>query len=1093
MKKNVHCGRRLLVPHRSFLKMFLLMKMTIAMILLTTLQVTARTGNAQNVTLQMKQAEIPQVFRAIEKQSPYRFLYNYDLTALQKKVDVNVNNLPVTNVLDNLLSGSGLSYRIMNSKLVVIISDQTESSNESRKISGKIISETGVPLAGVSIRIKGSNFGAASDVKGNFSLEVPDNVTLVFSYVGYETQEIKLGNIQTLTITLKQTDRQLEQVVVVGYGVQKKKDLTGSVAVIGAKEMEDRPNTQFGYSIEGKAAGVQVIRSSGQPQAGFSIRVRGTSSITSGSDPLYIVDGVQTYNTNEINPADIESISILKDASSAAIYGSSGANGVVLITTKRGKNQKLKINFNTSITDSKAWKKMNVLNSTQFKDLATEMGQSTDWNKYNANTDWQNEIFRNALTQNYQLSAVGGTKKTSYYISGSAINQNGIVLNNNVKRATLKINVDHQLTKFLKLGTSLSYDSWKDIDVSENNRNGVITRLFTSIPNIGIRDLDNPAMYARSPFINDLENPVSTVYQPTHLFKNNRFHGNIYAEADVLKGLKIKSLFGFEKTKGNYTSFQDSIQTRYGKSMGGLATENNYKFKYWVSENTASYNTKINEHSIAALAGFIVSREVTDNLYTSSHDFSTAVNGNQSVGSGAVQAVPSPQFEQKSNVSFIGRLNYSYKDKYYLTSNFRVDGSGQFPPQNHWGYFPSFSGGWRISQENFLKNSTSINELKLRAGWGLVGNSRAPTYAWYGLVDTIANKYLIGGTNHTAFTPNTLENNSLKWEKTSQFDIGIDLAVLNNRLTFTADYYYKKTKDMLLKVPVPTSTGFSIALQNAGSLENKGFEFQVGSKNIVRNKFKWNSDFNISFNRNKVLSIVGNTIHSGTINPAGDDFNTAIVQEGMALGTFYGKISQGVDPTTGNINFLKTADNSGDSLGVIGNANPKFTYGFSNSFTMGNFIVNIFLQGVSGNQIFNATKILTESMALTMNQSATVLNRWKKPGDITDIPRSSLNDWTNSNPSTRYIENGSYLRLKSLTIGYNLPKSVLTKLRMTRCMIYFTSENLLTFTKYKGFDPEVSAFSGSSNNPTNQNTAPGVDYGTYPQSRDFILGLNISF
>jgi hypothetical protein len=298
---------------------------------------------------------------------------------------------------------------------------------------------------------------------------------------------------------------------------------------------------------------------------------------------------------------------------------------------------------------------------------------------------------------------------------------------------------------------------------------------------------------------------------------------------------------------------------------------------------------------------------------------------------------------------------------------------------------------------------------------------------------------------------------------------------------------------MLLKVPVPTSTGFSIALQNAGSLENKGFEFQVGSKNIVRNKFKWNSDFNISFNRNKVLSIVGNTIHSGTINPAGDDFNTAIVQEGMALGTFYGKISQGVDPTTGNINFLKTADNSGDSLGVIGNANPKFTYGFSNSFTMGNFIVNIFLQGVSGNQIFNATKILTESMALTMNQSATVLNRWKKPGDITDIPRSSLNDWTNSNPSTRYIENGSYLRLKSLTIGYNLPKSVLTKLRMTRCMIYFTSENLLTFTKYKGFDPEVSAFSGSSNNPTNQNTAPGVDYGTYPQSRDFILGLNISF
>jgi TonB-linked SusC/RagA family outer membrane protein len=961
-------------------------------------------------------------------------------------------------------------------------------------VKGVVKSNDGTTLPGVSVVIKGTSTGTTTVANGTFSVTVPSAGTLIFSFIGFETTEIQVAGKTQIDVTLIESATNLSEVVVMGYGTQQKKDVTGAVAVVSSKELKDRPNTQFGYSLEGKAAGVQVIRSSGQPQAGFSIRVRGTSSITSGSDPLYIIDGVQTYNTSEINPADIESFTVLKDASSAAIYGSSGANGVVLITTKRGKDQKLKLDFSTSLTISQAWKKMDVLNGSQFKDLAIEMGESNDetfWNKYNANTDWQDEIFRNALSQNYQLSATGGTRKTSYYVSGSWVDQNGIVLNNSVKRATFKANVDHQLNKMFKIGTSLSYDNWKDIDVSEGNRNGVITRLYTSIPNIGIRDLDNPEMYARSPFINDLENPISTVYQPEHLYKNDRFHGNVYAEAEVIEGLKFKSLLGFENADGIYTSFQDSVQTRYGKSMGGLASENTYNFKYWVSENTANYVKKIEDHNLAFLAGFIISREITDNLYRSSNDFSRASNGNHQVGSGAVQSFPSPYFVPKSHLSYIGRVNYSYKDKYYMTSNFRADGSGQFSAQNHWGYFPSFSTGWRISEEEFLKSVTAINELKLRAGWGIVGNDRAAS--WYGIVDTINNKYLIGGETHTAFTPLTLENKDLRWEKTSQFDIGLDLAVLNHRLSFTADYYYKKTSDILLEVPQPTSTGFSTALQNAGSLENKGFEFQIGSRNFVRPDFKWNTDFNISINRNKVLSIIGNTIHSGAINPAGDDFNTAVVQEGEPLGSFYGKTSLGVDPATGKIKFLQTADGTADSVGIIGNANPKYIFGLTNSFTYKNFTLDIFFQGVQGNQIMNATRILTESMSLTMNQSATVLNRWQNEGDITDMPGVSPNSWDNSNPSTRYLEDGSYVRLKSLTLGYTINPDVLSKLRIDRCMIYFTAENLLTFTKYTGFDPEVSAFSANGQDAKNQNTAPGVDYGTYPQSRDFVLGVKISF
>jgi len=383
--------------------------------------------------------------------------------------------------------------------------------------------------------------------------------------------------------------------------------------------------------------------------------------------------------------------------------------------------------------------------------------------------------------------------------------------------------------------------------------------------------------------------------------------------------------------------------------------------------------------------------------------------------------------------------------------------------------------------------------MKVRAGWGLVGNDRAAPYAWYGIVDTISNKYLIGGETHTAFTPSTLENSDLSWEKTSQFDVGIDIAVLDNRVSFTADYYYKKTTGLLLEVPQPTSSGFSTALQNAGSLENKGFEFQVSSRNIVSSDFRWNTDFNISFNKNKVLSIVGTTIFSGAINPAGDEFNTAVVKEGKPLGSFYGKLSQGVDPATGDMKFLQTADGSADSTGIIGDANPTFIYGLTNTFTYKNWTFDFFLQGVQGNQILNATRVLTESMALTQNQSATVLNRWQNPGDITDMPRVTPSDWANSNPSTRYLENGSYLRVKSLTLGYTLNPAVLSKIKITRFMVYFTAENLLTFTKYTGFDPEVSAFSGNGQGATNQNTAPGVDFGTYPQSSDFVLGLKISF
>lgn len=1072
-----------------------IMKLIVVLIICGCLTASA-SGFGQMVTISGNNVSLEKAFRLIKKQTGYSFLYTESQLQYFSPVTIHLKNAPLENVLQACFKNQPFTYAIVDKTIIVKTVNEAALHVENIQITGRVTDAEGNALAGASVRVKGSDEGTSTASDGSFSIHVQQNkFVLVVSYVNYETKEITVsGNQSSLQIVLKKKDSELNEVVVVGYGSQKKKDLTGSIATISSKDLDNRSNSQFGYSIEGKAAGVQVVRSSGQPQAGFSIRIRGTSSITAGSDPLYIVDGVPMEGIGDINPSDIENITILKDASSAAIYGNRGANGVVLVTTKRGKNQKLKLSFNTSLTVSEPWKKLDVLNSAQFKDLATEMGRTTDWNKYNANTNWQDEVFRKAFSQNYQLSAAGGTKSTTYYVSGAVLNQNGIVLNNSVKRATVKANVDQQITKFLKAGVSFAYSNWKDRDIPENYTNGVIARLLTTIPIIGIRDLDDPRMYTRSPFLNDLENPLSSVYQPDHIYKSDRYSGNAYIEAEVVKGLKLKSLFGFENLKSRYTAFQDTVQTRYGRTMHGLATDNKYRFTSWISENTINYNTQIKEHSISALAGFIVSRQNTNNLYRSSVNFSNAKPGDQSVDGGAVQAIPVKEINPVSSVAFIGRLNYNYKEKYFLTTNFRRDGSGKFAPGHKWGSFPSFSAGWRISEEGFFgKNENFISELKLRAGWGMVGNDAVPPNARFGIVDTTSSKYLINNQLHSAYIPGSLENVDLTWEKTQQTDIGIDLGLFHNRLMITADYYNKKTTNMLLAVPIPTSTGYGSAWQNAGSLSNKGFEFSFNSKNIVHDDFKWSSDFNISFNRNKVLNIVGTQLVVGSINVLGSDYNTALVKEGEPLGSFYGKYSQGVDPATGNIMFLQTVDGSADSVGIIGYANPKFTYGFTNSITWKNFSLDIFFQGVSGNKVMDATRILTESMALAVNQSADVLRRWKNPGDITDMPGVSPNNWDNSLPSTRFVENGSYLRLKSLTIGYKLPETLINKIKMSRCFIYLTSENLLTFTKYKGFDPELSAFSSKANSTTDQNAAPGIDYGTYPQSRDFIIGINLSF
>ena len=1081
-----------------------MMKLTALLMIVGCLSAGAK-GFTQNVTLYEQNASLDKVLNEIKKQTGYSFLFTESQLGLAKKVTIKVYDVELEKALQLCFADQPFSYTIIEKTIVVKPKKVTASILESpplqKDITGRVTDADGKPLAGASINVKGTSIGTTTDANGEFNLRgISKDAVLIISYIGYESQHITITNLSELKISLKKGETELVQAVVVGYGSQRKRDLTGAVAVIDSKVLEDRPNTQFGNSIEGKAAGVQVVRPSGQPDAGFSVIVRGVSSITSGSDPVYIVDGVQTFNTSEINPADIESISILKDASSAAIYGSSGANGVVLITTKHGKKGKSKVIFGTSLTSSEPWKKLPILNAAQYESLMNEMGISINWANYTANTNWQNLVFRDAQTQNYNLSISGGDERTQYYLSGSLVDQQGIVINSSVNRATFNLNLDHKVSDFFKVGANLSYDKWNDVHILENSRNGVIARLLTTTPVIGVWDPTYPTHYATSPVAPvDVENPVAAAYQPQNLFVNNRLHGHAYAELSILPDLKFKSMLGLEHWNSIATSYQNTFQTIYGRAQNGIATETDKNYDYWVSENTLNYNKKINDHSLTVLAGFIASRINSREVDLSASGFggSDAV---QTVTAGTIQAVPYVNIIQESKASFIGRLTYSYKDKYLFTSNFRRDGSGQFPEQSRWQSFPSFSLGWRVSQEDFMKSVGWIDDLKIRGGWGQVGNDNANPYAWYGQV-AANSSYAIGTSPTNGFSPSTQENPNLKWEVTDQSNIGFDLTMLNHRITVTSDYYDKKTNGLLLQVPIPASVGIpgNIALENAGSIQNKGFEFQLITKNIVKKDFSWSSDFNIYLNRGKVLSIVGTTMYTGQISPA-DNYDVAIVQAGLPLGSFYGKYSLGVDKQTGMIDYLQQKNGGGDSLGVIGNANPKYSYGFTNSFRYKSFSLDIFLQGVQGNQIFNGTRILSEAMTNGENQSAAVLKRWEKTGDVTSIPKSTLSDVSNVYPSTRFIENGSYLRVKSVTLSYSLPQSIVNKIKANKCMLYLTAENLFTFTKYSGFDPEVSAFNATSinanssnNSNTNRNTAPGVDFGTYPQSRDIIVGLNLTF
>jgi len=944
-------------------------------------------------------------------------------------------------------------------------------------IKGEVRDQQGLPLPGVSVKVKGTSQGAMTGANGSFLLKAPADATLTFSFIGYKTTEQTVAGKTTLNVTLADDNNQLNEVVVVGYGTQTKKDLTSAIVSVSSKDIENQPITNAVQAIQGKAAGVQVSSQSGKPGAGITVSIRGNTSILASNSPLYVIDGVTSRDASFINPNDIESMTILKDASAAAIYGSSGANGVVLITTKKG-TQKLAVGFNAFTGFSNLWKKEKVLNRDQYIALMQELGYGVE-GLGNENTDWQKKTFGTGIQNNYQLSLSGGIKGGQYSFSSGYQQDKGVVAPAKLDKYTMHFNGSQSLTNWLKLYATAALTSKNSIDVTDNAgaaKGGTIIAALATPPTIGVYNADGT--YASNPYKAGSENPYGAAFAAKNNTNELRFLGSFAAEIKFTKDLSFKSSISANNKDAYYTYFLDPYMTTYGRDQKGLYNNNKTKDHVWLNENILSYVKNVDKNAFTATAGMTL--QSSDYLYTPYSESNFLGPNKQLLPRGSnvpAQVVTAAQWTKRS---YLARVTYAYDSKYLFTSNFRADGSSRFGKDNKYGYFPSASVGWRISGENFLKDSKSINDLKLRASWGKVGNDEGiGDYPYLELYQPDA---------QGNYTLSQLPNNQLQWEASTQTNLGLDLSMFNSRITFTADAYLKKTNNLLINQPLPNSVGFGKIVKNVGAVENKGLEFVLSTKNIEGKKFTWNTDLNFSLNRNKVTSL-GDKVSSISFGGIYQRDDAIRVEVGRPLGSFYGYVATGVNPETG-METYKDLDGDNQITAAdrtfIGSAQPKFTYGVNNTLTYGNFGLTFLFQGVQGNDIYNASRMELESLNDSKNQLATVLNRWTPQNKTTDIPKAVKDDTDNTKTSSRFVENGSYLRLKTATLSYNFGQMALGKLKMSKVMIYASSYNLLTFTKYKGFDPEVNQY--DANGPS-----MGVDYGTYPQSRTFLFGVNVGF
>jgi TonB-linked SusC/RagA family outer membrane protein len=1128
---------------------WLIMKLTIILLTAACLQVSARSFS-QTITMSEKNAQLTKVFAQIKKQAGFAFWYEDRLLALAKPVNIHVKNESLETVLQLCFKDQSFTYKVVG-KTVVIKEKEEPSKKEQAvprppmEITGKVTDPNGKPIQGVSVVRVGENKGVSTDANGNYTISVLDNSVLRFSYIGYASVETSVKNKASIDIVLIPSVSALNDIVVVGYGTQQRKNVTGSISSVSSKNFESQSLAGLDQAMAGQAAGVQVSQTSGTPGGGVTVRVRGTGSISAGNEPLYVVDGFPiegAYNRDlnplsTLNPNDIESIQILKDASSAAIYGSRGSNGVVIVTTKRGKSGKTKITFDSYYGVQNVAHKIDMLNASEYATFNTEArnnawvdagGKASDPNSVRPDrfkippmfadpaslgkgTDWQDAVFQSAPMQNYQITASGGSDNTQFLVSGNYFKQEGIVINTNFERYSFRFNLDTKVSDKLKLGFNLAPSYTKNDVLPVEDQvftGGILGSALAMPPTIPVYNPDGSFTSQLATSIYNtgvIDNPVAIASKIKGGTTGFRTLANMYAEYEIVKDLKFKTLFGADYFDARTSFFSPSDLGRAGVMapvipIGNASSSRDFT---WLNENTLTYDKTIREkHRINILAGFTSQKAHSENAYLSGINFPNDLV--QTLNAATISSGGTGVSEW-SLLSYLGRINYSYESKYLATATIRRDGSSRFGEDNKWGLFPSGSIGWNVSRENFLANSKIVSDLKLRASYGLAGNNTIGNYSSIGLLSS--NRYVFGagtGTVVNGLQPFSISNTELGWEVMRQLDIGMDLSVLKNRLALTVDYYDKTTSDLLLNVPVPASTGFANALQNIGKVSNKGWEFALSSKNFVH-AFKWNTDFNISFDKNKVLAL----------GPKGDPIivtspsfspQTHITKIGMPLASFYGYDAIGVFRDQADVNAtphvagakpgdLKFRDVNGDGLissldqTIIGSHQPKYTFGMTNNFAYKNFELTVLIDGAQGFQVLNGGRRNIGLVSGSYSRSD-VLGRWQSPENPGDghTPRANTAP-TGGNVSfvsTLLIEDASFVRVRNINLRYHFPKSFVEHGPFQHASAFFSVQNAFTFTNYRGYNPEQSLNGASS-------LTPGVDFNGYPIARVMTFGINVTF
>lgn len=1115
-----------------------------------------------NVVIEKNQsATVYQVFKIIKEQTDFNFVYPRKVFKDIPDVELKKGTITISKLLGQCLSSNNLDFELTEDNTILIREKAVIVRKEVQQqtIKGKITDASGQPVPGVNIVEKGTTNGVQSDFDGNFSLNVKsDNATLVVTYIGFKTKEVLLNGQTNVSIKIEEDSAKLDEVVVVGYGSVKKKDLTGSVVSIGSDKLEGRSNSNVLQSLAGQATGVQITQSQGAPGLAPTIKVRGASSINAGTTPLYVIDGIpledNTTNStdtgissasnlsfnrnplNSINPNDIESIDILKDASSAAIYGSRGANGVVIITTKQGKAGKTKINATFETGFSHVNRKTDLMNASEFIAYNTA-ARNNSWGTIVAanpsairgnntivpvefsdpawiarignGTDWQDVAFRTAHNSNFQLSASGGNEKTQFMVSMGYLDSEGVVDSNTYDRINLRSNLKHKFNDNVRMGMNIGLNRTKEAPYGTGGKSDVVSLALQSDPffplyvetgSLGFKD---PASIWNtfSKYGFQLWHPYALTREAITKKITNVATITSFLEWDIIKDLTIKTSAS-SNIENTVHNFYWNAGQNWGYS-GWVPAQADFKTlqsNNWISETTLTYNKTFKEdHSLNLLAGYSAQEQRLDNSNMTAGSFSNDLV--HTLNAGVVNS-GSTFSEEWSLVSYLARANYSYKGKYLASAAIRADGSSRFGNNNRWGYFPSGSLAWRISEEDFLKDVYWVSNLKLRLSYGATGNNQIPNYGSIGVLGY--SSYVSSGTvNQGIYTSNFADKN-LKWEKTGQTNFGVDLSAFNGRVKFTGDIYYSKTKDLLLNVPIPILSGFSSTLTNIGELENRGFEINLSTQNIDRD-FKWSTDFNIFANRNKVLKL--------GVNDAPIDINvssmTSRTAVGQPIGMYYGYVVDGVimsqaeldskaypvwpgseagDPRVRDVNKDGKIDSNDRTY--LGNNQADFQWGLTNNFSYAGFELSVLLRGSQGGEILNhnARYLKSGVGGGNRNMYAIVNNYWKSDADPGNgkIPKPRMLPTTvHDFGSSYWVENGSFVRIQNIRLGYNLPKTFVEKMKLSNVKFYVNMENVHVFSKYLGFDPEGSTYQSG--------VMVGFDYGAYPNPFTATAGVNISF